>query len=298
MPYRHRREDDRTPRLGLHGADDARSSLRDGAPRCGSCPGAPPRTQELPAAPRARAAPGRRAPCGPVAVVPSWDTRRTSRPPSSTCRRSCARCPHHGRRATPGTRRGARCAPVGGAGPRRPFPRRRGAGRPVQRRPTPRASALRRRCRWSRRKGLLLEPRLDVSWAVAEVPTDPDGRRTEPAVPPGVQGGLRFLEVVGHLVRRPKGSGIHRVLLLVSVVRYTDDSGCPVLRGAHGIWQDVPVGDLGKVIGGNVARLREERGARQTDLAAVLRHLGLGSWTRDTVASFETGRREVAIEEL
>jgi len=70
-----------------------------------------------------------------------------------------------------------------------------------------------------------------------------------------------------------------------------------VLRDAHRIWQDGRV-DLRTVIGGNVARLREERGWRQTDLAEVLRWVGRQPWTRDTVASIETGRRDVAIEDL
>jgi transcriptional regulator with XRE-family HTH domain len=54
---------------------------------------------------------------------------------------------------------------------------------------------------------------------------------------------------------------------------------------------------LGKYLGRQLRRVREERGVRQEDVAAQLRELGL-TWDRTTVASFEIGRRALRLEEV
>jgi len=53
---------------------------------------------------------------------------------------------------------------------------------------------------------------------------------------------------------------------------------------------------LGRFLGGQLRRIREERGGRQEDISASLRALGL-PWDRTAVASFEIGRRAVRLEE-
>ncbi len=54
---------------------------------------------------------------------------------------------------------------------------------------------------------------------------------------------------------------------------------------------------LSRVVGERMRAVREERGWRQDEVAARARDFGL-RWTRATVASVETGRREVTIGEL
>jgi transcriptional regulator with XRE-family HTH domain len=54
---------------------------------------------------------------------------------------------------------------------------------------------------------------------------------------------------------------------------------------------------LSKYLGRQLRRLREERGIRQEDIAGQFHELGL-KWDRTTVASFETGRRALRLEEV
>jgi len=53
---------------------------------------------------------------------------------------------------------------------------------------------------------------------------------------------------------------------------------------------------LASYLGRQLARIREERGLRQQDIAAKFADLGI-PWTRNTVATFEIGRRTVTLEE-
>lgn len=57
------------------------------------------------------------------------------------------------------------------------------------------------------------------------------------------------------------------------------------------------VKSLRAVVGERLRSLREDRGARQEDVADAVRLAGL-EWTRSTVAAIEAGRREVSLEEL
>lgn len=54
---------------------------------------------------------------------------------------------------------------------------------------------------------------------------------------------------------------------------------------------------LGKVVGPNIKRVREERGWRRDELVRRARQIGL-SWTRHVLANVETGRKQIDAGEL
>jgi transcriptional regulator with XRE-family HTH domain len=61
-----------------------------------------------------------------------------------------------------------------------------------------------------------------------------------------------------------------------------------------------PERTLGSVVGANLKRLREERGMSQSEFAKLVRERSglIGTFTRDAVASIETGRRATSIDEM